>query len=295
MGRCKPLFHYSSIPFVQVKSLTPMKLGAVTKFWWIFKLVWTERLVYRVNLLLEVLSSLFSSIILVFLWIAIYRSSAQDAIGGYQLGEMVTYILGGGLINTFILTTAENPETSQSIQDGTLSNLLIAPINPYAVWLVRDLGTKLFLFVVGLIGYIVVLFLFRGHLVFPGTPFYVACFGLSLLLAALLQFLVFEALSLLAFWIENTYGIRFTIRVIMEVVGGAIIPLSLFPELIRDIFLLLPFPFLIYLPMRIYLAKIPLSEIPFELLKEITWIGALALVNLVLWKRGLRQYVSMGD
>ncbi len=269
--------------------------SATTKFWWIFKLVWTERLVYRVNFLLEILSSLFSSIILVFLWIAIYRSSAQDAIGGYQLGEMVTYILGGGLINTFILTTAENPETSQSIQDGTLSNLLIAPINPYAVWLVRDLGTKLFLFIVGLIGYIVVLFLFRGHLVFPGTRLYVACFGLSLLLAALLQFLVFEALSLLAFWIENTYGIRFTMRVIMEVVGGAIIPLSLFPELIQKIFLLLPFPFLIYLPMQIYLSKIPLSEIPLELGKETGWIIALALLNLVLWKRGLRQYVSMGD
>jgi len=38
---------------------------------------------------------------------------------------MVTYLLGAGLINSFILTTAENPETSQSIQDGTLSRLLI--------------------------------------------------------------------------------------------------------------------------------------------------------------------------
>jgi ABC-2 type transport system permease protein len=269
--------------------------SAATKFWWIFKLVWTERLVYRVNFFLEILSGLFSSVILVFLWIADYRSSARDAIGGYSFGEMVTYILGGGLINTFILTTAENPETSQSIQDGTLSSLLIAPINPYGVWLVRDLGTKLFLFMVGLIGYTTVLFFFRAHLVFPGSPAHLACLGLSLLLAALLQFLIFEALSLLAFWIENTYGIRFTMRVIMEVVGGAIIPLSFFPEIIQKIFLLLPFPFLIYLPMRIFLGKIPLAEIPLELLKEVAWIGALGLVNLVLWKHGLRQYVSMGD
>jgi ABC-2 type transport system permease protein len=266
-----------------------------TKFWWIFKLVWTERLVYRVNFFLEILSGLFSSVILVFLWIAVYRSSARDAIGGYSFGEMVTYILGGGLINTFILTTAENPETSQSIQDGTLSSLLIAPINPYAVWFVRDLGTKLFLFMVGLAGYTLVLFFFRAHLVFHASASYVALFGISLLLAALLQFLIFEALSLLAFWIENTYGLRFTMRVIMEVIGGAIIPLSFFPQIIQKIFLLLPFPFLIYVPMRIYLGKMPLSEIPSELLKEIAWIGALALVNLVIWRKGIRQYVSMGD
>jgi ABC-2 type transport system permease protein len=257
--------------------------------------VWTERLVYRVNFFLEILSGLFSSVILVFLWLAIYRSSATDAIGGYQLDEMVTYILGGGVINTFILTTAENPETSQSIQDGTLSSLLIAPINPYAVWLVRDLGTKLFLFIVGLVGYVAVLLFFRAHMVFLTSPAHLGCLGLSLVLAALLQFLVFEALSLLAFWVENTYGLRFTMRVIMEVGGGAIIPLSFFPRILQDIFLLLPFPFLIYLPMQIYLGKIPLSEIPFEFLKEMAWIAALGLVNMVLWKRGLRQYVSMGD
>ena len=267
----------------------------MTKAWCILKLVWSERLVYRVNFLLEILSGLFSSVILVFLWIAIYRSAARDGIGGYQLAEMVTYILGGGLINTFILTTAENPETSQSIQDGTLSNLLVTPISPYGVWLVRDLGTKLFLFMVGLAGYALVLFLFREHLVLHTSPAYVGFLGLSLLLATLLQFFIFEALSLLAFWIENTYGIRFTMRVIMEVVGGAIIPLSFFPEILQKIFLLLPFPFLIYLPMRIYLGKISLGEIPFELGKEMVWIAALALVNVVLWKRGLRQYVSMGD
>jgi len=267
----------------------------MTKAWCVLKLVWSERLVYRVNFLLEILSGLFSSVILVFLWIAIYRSSARGTIGGYQLDEMVTYILGGGLINTFILTTAENPETSQSIQDGTLSNLLVTPINPYGVWLVRDLGTKLFLFMVGLAGYVVVLFWFRDVMVLRLSAGHLVFFLVSLALAALLQFLIFEALSLLAFWIENTYGIRFTMRVIMEVVGGAIIPLLFFPQILQDIFLLLPFPFLIYLPMRIYLGKIPLGEIPFELLKEMAWIAALGVVNVVLWRRGLRQYVSMGD
>ena len=268
---------------------------SVTKAWCVLKLVWSERLVYRVNFLLEILSGLFSSVILVFLWIAIYRSSGRHGIGGYQLAEMATYILGGGLINTFILTTAENPETSQSIQDGTLSNLLVTPISPYGVWLVRDLGTKLFLFMVGMAGYAAVLFLFRELLVLRLGAGHLAFFFLSLALAALLHFLIFEALSLLAFWIENTYGIRFTMRVIMEVVGGAIIPLSLFPDILQNIFLFLPFPFLIYLPMRIYLGKIPLGEIGLELLKEMAWIAALGLVNVILWKRGLRQYVSMGD
>jgi len=110
----------------------------VAKFWSIFKLVWIERLVYRVNFFLEILSGILSSLIVVLVWMAIYRYSGKDLIGGYSLAEMVTYLLGAGLINSFILTTAENPETSQSIQDGTLSTLLIQSNNPYGIWFVQN-------------------------------------------------------------------------------------------------------------------------------------------------------------
>jgi len=268
---------------------------SVKKFWSVFKLVWIERMAYRVNFFMEILSAILSSLIVIFLWIAIYRSAGKEVIGGYSLGEMVTYLLGGGLINSFILTTAENPETSQSIQDGTLSTLLIKPLGPYGVWFVRDLGSKAFLFVLGLLGYLTVFFFFRNYLIFFPDLGHFLYFLLSLFLAALLQFLLFEALSLLSFWVENTYGIRFTMRVIMEVVGGAIIPLSFFPQILQKVSGLLPFPFLIYLPMRIYLGKIPLGEVPLELGKEVGWIVGFVLLNIVLWKRGVRQYVSMGD
>ena len=265
------------------------------KLWAVVKLVWIERMAYRVNFFLEVLSGMVSSLIVLFLWLAIYRGAGGHTVGGYSIEEMVTYLLGAGLINTFILTTAENPETSQSIQDGTLSNLLIQPMSPYGIWFVRDLSSKAFLFVLGFVGYLGVFCLFKDYLILSVGTAYFLLFLLSLMLAALLQFFLFEALSLLAFWVENTYGIRFTMRVIMEVVGGAIIPLSFFPELVQKVFLLLPFPFLIYLPMRIYLGKMPLGEVPVLLVKEAIWIVALAMVNVIVWRKGVRQYVAMGD
>jgi ABC-2 type transport system permease protein len=244
---------------------------------------------------MEILSGILSSLIVIFLWIAIYRTAGKEVMGEYSIGEMVTYLLGGGLINTFILTTAENPETSQNIQDGTLSTYLIQPINPFGIWFFRDLGSKTFLFVLGLLGYIIVFSFFGKYLVFTVSLEHLLFFLISLMLASLLQFFLFQSLSLLSFWVENTYGIRFTMRVIMEVVGGAIIPLSFFPQILQKIFLFLPFPFLIYLPMRIYLGKIPLDQVSLELSEEGGWIVGLALLNLILWKKGVRQYVSMGD
>ena len=267
----------------------------MAKLWIVFKLVWIERMAYRVNFFLEILSGIVSSLIVVFLWLAIYKSAGRNLIGGYSLSEMVTYILGGGLINTFILTTAENPETSQTIQDGSLSGMLIKPINPYWIWIVRDFGIKSFLFCLGLLGYVLVFLFFRKYLIFTMGLSALLLFVFSMILAALLQFLIFEAFSLLAFWLENTYGIRFTMRVIMEVVGGAIIPLSFFPGILQKVFGFLPFPYLIYLPMRIYLNKIAPEQIPVEFIKEGLWIIGLAIVNMVIWHKGIRQYVAMGD
>jgi len=100
-------------------------------------------------------------------------------------------------------------------------------------------------------------------------------FGVALAAAVLLQFLTFESLNLLAFWVENTYGLRFTMRVIMEVAGGAIIPLSFFPGLLQKVFALLPFPYLVYFPMRIYLNKIEFTEILPELVRAAVWMAGL--------------------
>jgi ABC-2 type transport system permease protein len=261
----------------------------------VLKLVFIERLAYRIHFSLQVLSGILSSIIVVFLWLAVYRSAGQGIIGGYSIAEMVTYLLGGGLLNSFILTTAENPETSQSIQDGTFSSLLIQPYSPFWLWFFRDLGSKVFLLFLGCLGYLVILFFFRDYLTIWASGTHLTLFLCSVVLASLLQFFLFENLSLLSFWIENTYGIRFTMRVIMEVAGGAIVPLSFFPQILQKLFFLLPFPYLIYLPMRIYLGKIPLGEVHREMLMEVVWISVFSFLSMVLWKKGLRRYMAMGD
>ena len=66
-------------------------------------------MVYRVNFFLEILGGILSSLIVVLLWMAIYRYSGKDLIGGYSLAEMVTYLLGAGLINNFFSDHSRKP------------------------------------------------------------------------------------------------------------------------------------------------------------------------------------------
>jgi hypothetical protein len=93
----------------------------MVKFWHVVRLVFLERMSYRANLFLEVLGGILGSVIVVVLWKAIFQGSGTDQVGGYSLPEMVTYLIGAGIINSFILTTAEHPEASEAIQGGDLS------------------------------------------------------------------------------------------------------------------------------------------------------------------------------
>jgi ABC-2 type transport system permease protein len=267
----------------------------MVKFWHVVRLVFLERMAYRVNLFLEVFGGILGSVIVVVLWRAIFQGSGTDRVGGYSLTEMVTYLLGAGLINSFILTTAEHSEASEAIQGGDLSGILIRPMDPHLFWFARDLGNKGFYLLLGLAGYLAVLVFFRHLLVPPPGAGHLLLSLVSVGVAAVVQFFVFQVLGFLSFWMENSYGIRFTARVVMEVVAGAIIPLSFFPRVLHDLFLLLPFPLMIYLPMRIYLGKIPLEQVPVELGKGTVWIFFLVLLYRRLWVKGMRQYVSMGD
>jgi hypothetical protein len=54
-------------------------------------------------------------------------------------------------------------------------------------------------------------------------------------------------------------------------------PLSFFPTLVQRLFLLLPFSYLYYLPMRIYRGKTSPAAAGGELLMELVWIAVLAL------------------
>jgi ABC-type uncharacterized transport system permease subunit len=88
----------------------------IRKALFIFRLVFLERSAYRVNFCLEIAGGILSILIVVGLWLAVYRFSGRAELGGFTLAEMITHLLGGGVINSFLLTTAENPETSQAIR-----------------------------------------------------------------------------------------------------------------------------------------------------------------------------------
>ncbi len=278
-----PAAHAAAVPGAR-------HIHQMNKFWALASVVWRVQLAYRMNLVLEALSSLLTALVTILFWTVVYREHPGKNLGGFSAPEIITYLIGAWAINNIALSSQADAVDSD-IRLGNLSNGLLKPVHPVLVWLLQDLARKASFFLLAAAAYTVVAVVLRASLVAPASP---AALGLCLaavLCAVGLHFLLFSALGFLAFWMESTWGIRFAVRVSFEVASGAIIPLSFFPAPWRGLLDALPFRFLASFPMEVYLGKAGFWN---GFLQEISWIVVLLAVCASLWRSGLRHYTAVG-
>lgn len=266
----------------------------VRVYWHIAKATWQEYLSYRLNFLLEVIGGIFTMLIAIAVWYAVFAGDNAKIIGTFTLAQMITYLLIAGVISTILFLTAQGDDINNDIIRGDVSNFLVKPINVPFFWLTRDFVRKFFTLILGVVELAIIIFIFRNYFILPSSILNLALFGLAIFLSAILHFLLFAVLSVIAFWFEETWGWRFVMRIVMEVSAGAIIPLSLFPNFWRTIFEILPFQYFIFFPMQIYFGKVDTSGIYAGFVFILAWLLILSFLFLILWKRGVRRYVGYG-
>lgn len=264
------------------------------KYWAIVKSTWQEYLTYRFNFFLEVIGGIISMLVIIALWYVIYKEKGQVEINGYSLAEMITYLLLAGLIHSFLWLTAQGDEINDDINQGRLSNFLVKPLNPAFYWLCRDFCRRIMTLTLGLIEFAIIFFLFKNFLIGPASFFHLFLFFLAIILGGFLHFIIFFLFSIIAFWMDQTWGPRFIIRVIMEIATGVIIPLSFFPGFWKTIFDFLPFKYMIYFPLQIYLDKILLYDLVREFFILLIWLIFFGSICWFVWKKGIKQYAAYG-
>ena len=266
----------------------------VSKYVTLFQLTWQEYLAYRMNFALEVFGSIFLILVTTLVWKTLF-STQGSLIAGYSEHEMITYVVGAGMISSLLLLTAQGDDINDDIQQGRLSVLLLKPFHATVYWLIRDMCRKSLTFIIGIVGYSVVFLLYHDVLFFPTSLWQFVLFLVFLFVASLLHYGFFYILSILSFWIDQTWGFRFVMRVVMEIAAGALIPLNLFAPLWQKIFSALPFQFFAYVPMQVYIGKVSYSQAFLLLGEGILWLGGIAMIGYILWRKGIRLYTAQGN
>lgn len=259
------------------------------KYLILFNINWISFLQYRANLILSMIGVAIFHIATAILWINIY--AGKEMIGGYSEKEMITYVLVNGILGIYIFYSNIRDIINRWITRGFLSYWIIKPINIPILWFTEDVSRRIFNFLLSLVPFGIVMIFFADYLVLPQKIF---SFIFVFILAGIINYLIYHLIGVCAFWMENTQGMVKLAYIIITIAGGSLVPLSLFPGIIGKVFSILPFKYLFYVPMQIYLGKIGNMEILYSIGIEIVWIILLYALAKLLWIKGIKKYSAMG-
>lgn len=182
-------------------------------------------------------------------------------------------------------------EFERDVLEGKLSLRLLQPIDPVWHHVARHIAEKItrIPFVIIFCGLFVVLYpdaawiprlsdLFRG--------------AIAIALTFSLRFSIQYTFAMLAFWTERASSTQQFWLLFYTFLSGAIAPLEVFPDTVRQVVEWTPFPYMIHFP-AVLLMGLPVA-FGKSILIMMGWTTVFLVLNRWLWRKGLKQYSGMG-
>lgn len=266
----------------------------MNKYFQVGKTSLKQEIAYPINFIMWRLRNVIQIFLVYFLWDSVF-TDPKRVLFGYSRESILTYVFGIMLVRAFVLSS-KSMDLAGEIARGDLSNYLIRPVNYFFYWLSRDLASKALnlTFVVG--EFSLLFLILKPSFFVQSNIFYIVSFIFSVFIGILIYTLCLFIVSSVAFWMpEMAWGAHFLVSIILvEFLSGVIFPLDLFPVTIQKALSFLPFPYLVFFPLQIYLGKPTVFGLARGFVVEIFWLGALALFLDYIWKKGLKTYESYG-
>jgi viologen exporter family transport system permease protein len=243
---------------------------------------------YRYDVWLRVVGQLVMILIQVTVWKSVMAHDAQAG----ELDEMVTY----AIVSTCV--SALHPfhmlrMLDERLRSGDVIIDMTRPLGYPLVLLGQSLGTMAFQLLFTVIPTLgISLGIYR---VLPPVSAlhawaFVAAVLLALIIAAELAYLV----ALLSFWVLTTLVFEWLLKGLRRVLSGAFVPLWFFPAGLGAVAGALPFRFLNFVPVSIYLGRVPVESILPTLSVGLLWAMTLGLLAASLWTASMRRVVVQG-
>jgi ABC-2 type transport system permease protein len=262
------------------------------KYWRVAKNTWDEMLTYRLNFMMYRVRSVLSFLTFYFLWIALLP--ANGSLFGYSQSLMLTYVIGTALLNAFVLSSRSYTVGDDIIQ-GNLSNYLIKPMHYFLYWVARDIGDKAMNISFATVELTILFLLLRPPLYVQTDAGYLFVFFLSVLIAMSIYFCFNLILGMIGFWSPEVWAPRFIFMIVVSFFSGGYFPLDILPKPLYAVFTVLPFQYLLYFPLQVYLKRIPATMMFFETAIGIAWVMIMVFTVDRLWKKGLSVYTAQGS
>lgn len=261
------------------------------KYWLVIKNMWDDILTYRLNFTVWRIRNVFQLLTIYFLWFALLPKNGQ--FGGYSQNLMLTYILGTSLLGSIVFST-QTGTIGDQINNGDLSNFLLRPINMFKYWFARDIGDKVMNISFSIVELSIIFLILRPPFFLQTNPLYIISAFIAIALSIFVYFYFSILLGFIGFWSSETWAPRFIFMTLLSFFAGGLFPLDILPRPLFAIATALPFTYMIYFPIKIYLGQISFISIIEGLSIAFLWVGIMYVVTKFIWLKGLQSYTAQG-
>jgi ABC-2 type transport system permease protein len=267
----------------------------VNKYWHAINIGFQNHLTYRFNFLARTLFGFIPLLAVVFLWRTIFAGKAGEAtVSTFTLAEMTSYYLIVTIADALTAVNEDDWQIAADIKDGNISQFLLKPVD--------YLYFRFCLYVSGRLTYIAVaalpigllIFCLRDYFVLPTDGLTFGLFLVSLIMTALLQFLLSYTMAMLAFWVLEVSTFIFILYAFEYIASGHMFPLDILPPVIKQALYFTPFPYQLYFPVGVYMGKITGTELVRGLVMQAGWVVVAYSLARFAWQRGIRRYSAVG-
>ena len=263
------------------------------KYLTVFNLGLQNTFVYRLNYFLRAIFGLIPLAGTVFLWRAIFREPGHG-INGYTYDSMIYYYLLTLVVTNLVTPTEDEWQIAADIREGQINSYLTKPVNYLAYRFCIFLSGRLVFTAVTLPPICVVLFCFRDYVNLPSSLLTWICAGVSLVMAALLQFFITYSLAMMAFWILEISTIVFIVYSFEYFLGGQMFPVDIMPAGIQALMKWLPFYYELFFPIAIFMERQRGAAMGQGLAIQAGWVLLAWAAANFMWRRGLGRYQAVG-
>lgn len=247
-------------------------------------------LAYRWSFVMELLARFLGFLVMIYLWKAVYAQTGS--IKGFTFQEIMTYFLLVEVLRN-LLEAKTFLEIKQAVQDGTISNYLLQPINSLYLFFARTLTRS----VISILFFLLPLVIFVGFTnIFTGPASWVyLLLALAMtVVAVLMSLLIYTLFGSIAFWTVETSNIVWALNFIIMFIAGKLVPVQFMPEMMRNIVDYTPFVSIFNLPVSLYLGKFTYEVALRHFVVQGLWLLVLFLLLRWVWNKGLRRLEVVG-
>jgi ABC-2 type transport system permease protein len=264
------------------------------KYLSIFKISFAQEFAYRVNFIMWRVRNILQILLVFFLWSTVF-ANPQTELFGYNRDKILTYVFGIFILRALVLSSRA-VDIAGEIAEGGLTNYLLKPINYIKYWFTRDISSKALNLSFATVEIVILYFFLKPTFFVQTNPLQIFLFLASVLFAIVMFFGLLVLVNFITFWLpEGGWASQFLIIVIFtEFLSGAVFPIDILPQAIQNVLYALPFPYLLFFPLQVYLGKLSMAATLQGLFVSGLWMLTLIVVMNQVWTRGIKRYSAVG-